>query len=521
MKKKKIICENCGRIIDGEHQEYEGKTYCIECFEEEFYYCPDCEEYYPRDNFYYVESTENYVCDNCINNYERCEDCGEYYTEEDTYEIQNPSGGYNYRVCDHCTNNGDYCTCDDCGYMYHIDDLHYHESDDRYYCDDCYDNHRSELAGYHDYDSDWKLFHLPGETPKYYIGKEIELEPLGSNNVEEVLNIKDKYLNAFATEDGSLNYGGVEVVTHPESFNYIVEHKENYRNFFNEIKAIDYGNDGHCGLHFHVTRPNDEVISRLIVIMESFKDEIIKLSRRTENQIDHWAQFLSNYYSSNSYEKLKFQSTKYLKDKYLKSSHDRYCALNLTNSKTIEFRFFNGANNFEEFWASFQFINNLVEIAYDETRELNTIKWKDLIVGEELENQARKLDVYEIDKTVKETTEIIAKLEDVKRLTKVHIIKTLDNMIKYINKQMSEKTFENLKSNDIDQILRKTNLEIEKIESDLHYLSNVIYLRNSIDDNSSIEGIKYSVDRYKNDKYQRYFRELNKIFKNYESEVAI
>ena len=135
MKKKKIICENCGRIIDGEHQEYEGKAYCRECFEEEFYYCEDCENYYPRDDFYYVEGENKYVCSNCIDNYYQCQECDEYFSDIDTNYVNDPNGS-GYRICDNCRYNGNYEECEDCGYLFHVDDLHYHERDDRYYCDD-------------------------------------------------------------------------------------------------------------------------------------------------------------------------------------------------------------------------------------------------------------------------------------------------------------------------------------------------------------------------------------------------
>ena len=521
-KEEKRTCCECGNEIVGDFVEYGGEVYCQECFDELFFTCDDCGEIYSKDYGYYVESEDRYVCDNCLdNNYFKCEECGEYHRECDGYTINDGRGDY-FTICQDCFDNGYYYCCDDCGDYFHEDDMYFR--DGYAYCNECYQNNSHGIYDYHEFD-DWVFYKGNNEeNPKYYIGAEIELEPHGYSNVSGVVDAIEN-INAVGMHDGSLQDGGVEVVTHPETPQYREEHKKDYMEFFNDIKNINYGNAGGCGLHFHVSRPNDDIVSRVIVILESFKDEIKKLSRRRESQLDHWAKFLTDNCCSD--EKIKYQSTKWLKEKYIKNYHDRYFALNLTNDHTIEFRFFNGADNFEEFWAAYQFIKNLMDIALDENRELNTIKWADLLQGEELINQAQKLGVFDIDKTAKDTSDIIEIYEKAVMKTKEEIKRTLLNLARYINKEMSELDIKSIKASDINQISEKCNDFIVDFKYRKQYLERVTNLHEALTNN---DGIKISdiKDYWENTKssypnntkrYKRYDKMIEKSIKNFESEV--
>ena len=404
-----LVCRDCGEKIegeyheiDGEYHEIDGEYLCEDCFEENYCYCDGCGEIIRREEGYFVESEDRFVCNYCLNdNYFQCEECGNYYTTDEMNE-------HNY-----------YC-----------------------YCNDCYEELGGGIYDYHEFD-DWEFFKgKDEEEPRYYIGAEIELEPLGYSCVNGIINAIDNNINAVGMHDSSLRNGGVEVVTHPESYQYKLKHKEDYVNFFKRVEELNYGDYGGAGLHFHVSRPNDNVVSRVMVLLESFKDEIKKLSRR--NGDTHWAAFLSDT-TSDEMEKQKYQSSKYLKDEYIKGSHDRYYALNLCNGNTIEFRFFNGANNFEEFWGALQFIHNIMELALDEDRELNTINWNELINGDELVEQAKKQGVYGIDKLAKDTTEILEKIVEEEEKTKKEIKRVLSNLIRYVNREMAELDIKTIK----------------------------------------------------------------------------
>lgn len=446
-----------------------------------------------------------------------CADCGELHKFEELVKIYDDYE--HFYVCEDCAEN--YSICDDCGHRCTNDNIHEYQG--HTYCNNCYRNHLPRLYDYHEFRS-WKLFKGKNEeNPPYYIGKEIEIE---GGERDDALAIIYDTINAVAMKDSSLGYGGVECVTHPESWEYLQENKEDYKKFFDRIGEVGYGNEGSCGLHFHVTRPNDEVISRIIVLLESFKKEIKKLSRREEDQLSEWARFISDYYSCDTEkEKMKYQSKKYLKEQYINNYHDRYMALNLNNDKTIEFRFFNGANNFEEFWGDLQFIHNLMEIALDEERDINTVYWKDLIYGEELENQARKYGVLNIDKKAKETTEIMEKIERQAEKALKEIQRILRNLARYVNKDMSEITLGQLKDKDFSKMNKKYETFIRNFNYQHDYLNRIINLynylnKNDINFNTVKDYIETTKRNYPNHtkKYARYQKMLDKAIKDYESE---
>lgn len=450
-----------------------------------------------------------------------CKGCGNIHGINEMVKIYDDDRVF--YVCEDC--KSDYYACDDCGHYCTDDNIH--ETHGYIYCNNCYyRDHQPRLYDYHEFD-DWRLFKGQNEeNVPYYIGKEIELDYVNGGNKYDILGIIEDNINAVGMHDGSLSSDGVECVTHPESWEYLQEHKGDYRNFFQEIENVGYGNAGDCGLHFHVTRPNDEVISRIIVLLESFKGEIKKISRRRESQLSEWAKFLSdNCYSSDKKEKMKYQSKKYLKENYINNSHSRYMALNLNNDETIEFRFFNGANNFEEFWGDLQFIHNLMEIALDEEKDINTVYWKDLMYGEELKSQARKYGVLDVDKKAKETTEIIEKIEKQAEKAIKEIQRVLKNLARYINKDMSELSLAELKDKDLTKMNEKYDKFVRNFSYQHNYLNRIVNLYNYVKSGVvNFKEVKDYVETTKNHypnhtkKYARYQKMLDKAIKDYESE---
>jgi len=520
------ICQDCQQVITGEYYEYDGGYLCQGCHEENYFTCEDCDEICSNDNMYHIEDRDRYVCESCLDNYNYCEDCQTY---NEGYTTIHRIDGSSYEVCDCCFDNGDYYFCEGCNQYYHIDDMHYVENEDRHVCDNCYeemeenmDNNR--IYNYHEF-CDWQFFKSEKDTEKdYFIGKEIELEPTGEINNDKILEAISN-INAVGMRDSSLRYGGVEVVTHPETWNYLQENKENYQKFFDRIKELNYKNCGGCGLHFHVSRPSDNVISRIIVLLESFKEEIKKLSRRRTSQLSQWAKFLTDNCTEES--KINFQSTKYIKDKYIKGYQERYNALNLRNEKTIEFRFFNGANNFEEFWGDMQFIHNLMELALNEERELNKINWQDLLIGEELRNQAQKYGVFNIDKYAKDTTYILEKYENAMSKLKEDLKRVLNNMAKYVNNEISNLTLKDIKTNNLSQMSQKVEDFNRDFRYRTNYLQRIIDLHHALDTNNYVtfsnikDYIRNTKASFPNNskRYERYDKQIDKLISNFESEV--
>ena len=517
----KKICSECGCVIDQDNEviEIDNEYLCQNCFEENYFECQDCGDIHNKEEGYYVDSNYGYwVCDNCYcNNYFTCEDCGEIHHLDECCNISDC-----YCICESCYENGNYHYCDNCN-EYFSGDCHY--NNDYCYCDSCYEEQGGGMLSYHEY-VEWKFYKSEKDQPiiindrEYLmgIGTEIEQEPRGSYNVQGVINAINNNINAVAMEDGSLNYGGVEIITHPQTWNYFQEHKQDYVKFFEELKNLDYKNCGHCGLHFHITRPDEDTIARAIVLLESFKEEIKVLSRRSQERLNQWATFITD----NCYEedKLKYQSQKFLKEDYLQKGHSRYSALNLTNSNTIEFRFFAGVNNFEEFWSALQFIVNLMQIALNHDINLNNVKWKDLLVGEELVAFASKLGLLEINKSAKDTTEILDKLEELKLKTQEDIKKILKNMIVYVNRQMKNINLNTPTSKDVAKVQKETRELFDKMSKTYETFNYINNLYNSIDNLSASE-VKDRFDIYGLHKYTRYYKQILKVVDFYKNESEV
>ena len=83
---------------------------------------------------------------------------------------------------------------------------------------------------------------------------------------------------------------------------------------------------------------------------------------------------------------------------------------------------------------------------------------------------------------------------------------------------MENQRLEIINRNDIVEIENISQKFVNNLTSDLNYLQNITSLYKAID-NNSIETIKSVANNYKNDKYDRYFKQIDKIFEDYESEV--
>lgn len=535
MEEERKHCTCCGNELEEVYiYTHDGEPLCENCYQEHYFTCEDCGEVYHTDYLYWADGGNRAICEDCFDeNYTTCHDCGEVVYNDNTYYVDD--GGY--YVCGDCDNN--YAGCYGCGNVYHYDNLREDEDGD-YFCESCYEERYgrttdTRIYQYHGF-SDWRKYKHDNEvdstsTPLIYIGQEMEFEPKGVNNIPGLLDAMDKYLNAIAMRDGSLNSGGVEIISHPETYAYKLEHKESYKQFFKKVEELRYGHVNESGLHFHVSRPqNNEVISRLIVILESFKDEIKKLSRRDGNF--HWSKFLTDGTSSDK-DKLKYQCKKWLDENYTNQNGygERYLALNLCNRNTIEFRFFNGVNNFEEFWGALQFIHNLMTIASNLSIELNTINWQDLIKGQELESQAIKYGVYGIDKYVKDTTEIIEKFEETLMKSKKEIVCILRNLARYINKEMSEFDLTEIRTNNVDFIDERVNQFLDRFKYRQQYLNKVMSLYKALIDEENrtrkleMNDIKNYWENAKSqfpvntERYKRYDKLIEKVINKYESEV--
>lgn len=488
-----ITCEECGREIpqneayeiwtDG-HQ-YESVPVCDTCMED-------------IQNDYDTDSRE---CCGCGSWYSSS-DCGCYVHNGDWY-------------CDGCIED-DWFYCDGCGDYFNNNDLN--ELDGNYYCGSCYnDRYRETLVyNYHAFNK-WHEYRTSGDDKDCrLIGFELEIENTNDYNIEDVHELITSNINSVLMHDSSLSYGGLEIVSHPQSFNYIMEQKDKYFDTFKRLRE-EYGftshDNGRCGLHFHITRPSDEVVNRVILITETYKDELIKFSRRGTGDRLRWSKFYDEW-SKDSYSVDK----KGIKNETLslefidknKTRPNRYMTINNTNTKTIEFRLIRGTLNGDTFFASLELINNIVRVASDLSIDINTITWEMLINTPYCSEYCRRNNIVST-KVVKDyTNDIKAIMDNVAK--EVDIIKEIVDQ--YLKREINDYN-KNCKVNggDIDE-LRQRLCRLANLKGDIDYLKTT-----KMFDGANVNDLNYRVrcvldkmtNKYYIDRVKKHTKEVSKL----------
>lgn len=432
--------------------------------------CPNCEEW--TSCYYEIHSRNGnfYVCEECVDagDYFYCEDCDEYYDYTyNTYETYNGDS-----VCENCRYDH-YVECSDCNELYHENDIIYCEDCDAYYCNGCWEEHYHEdqlLYDYHDF-NDWREHHLENETPDFYIGHELEIDE-GSDMEEAVDTISQ--IDGICMHDGSLSCRGIEFISHPFSYNYMLSMEQDYRNTFDHLIHLGYKshNTNTCGLHFHVTRPTDsKIIDRIILFMETYKEEIITLSRRHSDELNRWSRFLSDKKQGTNPKVIK--SLDYIVNN--KVTSDRYMALNLTNSRTIEFRFFKGTLNYDTFMADFEFIYNLVHFASDLSIPVEELTWTKITSeGKFLPHYIEEHNLHSDKPLIDYSQELLVEFNERKAQARIEV----DNIIRDILKLISNKARQ---KNNTAEKLRVTQGYINKWNDTLNQARIVLYNLENLD----------------------------------------
>ena len=219
-----------------------------------------------------------------------------------------------------------------------------------------YDN-RYYLRDYHSGNPIGFNFHsIPSEniSNTFFIGSEIEIEPIDDTD-ENNLVYKDKLLSSLhkladynwihCENDDSL-VNGVEIITQPMSLQFIRLYGYNLIKKINSLihKYNFTGNKRRCGLHFHISRLNFNSATEDILwdIFYRFSNELMFLSGR--NNIEHMNHYCRFPISNDHWDQV-----------------DRYSALNLFPTDTIEFRFPSGLNRSWEWMGWVEFFIGLIK----------------------------------------------------------------------------------------------------------------------------------------------------------------
>ena len=126
------------------------------------------------------------------------------------------------------------------------------------------------------------------------------MDEAGKDNINAVQALRafnQENVYGYVKSDGSLN-DGFELVTHPCTLETHLQQVP-WRETLEALRGMGYRSHapGTCGLHVHVSRKalgkdvyeQEETIAKLLYIFERFWQEILRFSRRTESQINHWA----------------------------------------------------------------------------------------------------------------------------------------------------------------------------------------------------------------------------------------
>jgi hypothetical protein len=261
------------------------------------------------------------------------------------------------RVCQDCHDTQTF-SCHDCDALF-TDDAH----DEDGLCYSCGDERRNRenaacrvIGPYHNpdrraatmpLDSTWTRAH-----GGRFVGVELEVELRSDTFIDdERQNVARSLLDVanadmrrmWAENDGSLNWG-FELITQPMGLDAHVEMWP--RVLANAARTLRSHDTTTCGLHVHVTRRGLTAlqIARAVVFLNAPENEVLvrAIARRY----------------GNSYCRIGKKALRNAAD-----SCDRYEMLNLTNSRTVEFRLFRGTLRAETLLACVEFANAVLEFA--------------------------------------------------------------------------------------------------------------------------------------------------------------
>lgn len=360
---EKVVCNDCGRVIDGDpaHRDASGSPICRECFDRYYRACANCGKYFRKNNMKCVGG--EWYCSSCGDGLIECYDCGAAVHHTDTYiDID----GHN--ICQDCIADH-YHRCNSCGEWVLDDNLEW--DGDVCYCSGCYQARQGNeyVMDYHDFDrSAYRPRWVDAKDETICFGVELEVDGQDSFDGSVFTDwTTDGNLIHFE-HDGSLD-DGVECITMPCTLRF---HQERMdwagicKRFINQgFKSHDTTT---CGLHVHISR--DCLTATQIVKMDVFFNR----AREFWSQIGRRDTFYSSHFREHKTAKLAkaFQSNTGHVPRWCEYKKiwdccdDRYVALNTTSRRTVEVRFCKGTLNAET-------ILGTVELFHAVTRFVDTI----------------------------------------------------------------------------------------------------------------------------------------------------
>jgi len=367
---EKIYCCECGEELQDTMYDIGNNEYvCEDCRDAYYVECDHCGRLVPEGDLIAVDNNDRFVCDDCIGEYYTCDHCGGFFSDCNLAVNTVP-----LTLCDHCYGYH-YFTCEDCGEVYYYEDGEY--VDGCCYCRDCADNHRNCILSY----GTKPCPTFFGEDAGYY-GVEVEIDG-GEDKQDAARDIQAAGEDhIYIKEDGSLSCEGMEIVTHPATLDYHVNHFP-----WTEIcgAALSYGYRSHdtdtCGLHIHASRSlfgdtqieQDLTIAKIMLLFDRWYDtKIVRFARRSLANMRRWADKPDADIQPGDDDNVAVSKAK-------KTAISRYKAVNLCNRNTVEFRIFKGTLRRDTIIASIQWTDTLIKHCRNTPlKDLFNANWNDI-----------------------------------------------------------------------------------------------------------------------------------------------
>ncbi len=335
--------------------------------------CSVCGESYPLNQL--TGFSGQLLCPSCLEaETVLCTRCG------DRVWLDDNAGDGNTPLCQSCYERF-YTSCERCGEIILSTDTYY-AGDNREdpLCWSCYCQAQQDRK-IQDYS--YKPNPIFYGSGRRYFGVELEIDGAGedSENACKLMRLanQDREL-LYCKHDGSLE-DGFELVTHPMTLDFHL-HSMPWQELLSEAVSLGYlsHKTDTCGLHIHVNRSafgeteaqQETCIARLLYIVEKFWDELLKFSRRTQSQLDHWAARYG----------YKDRPREILDHAKRGSGRGRYTSVSLQNRDTIEFRIFRGTLKHNSLIAALQLVDKICDMAVSLSDELlKSLAWTSFVSG--------------------------------------------------------------------------------------------------------------------------------------------
>ena len=318
---KMAVCEYCGAMVNANTLEriYDGRMVCSDCFDDMLY----------------------------------CEDCGARVPSEDAVTVIDRYGD-SCIICPDCIN--DYYYCDECGRYVHG----WWWNDNVEMCTDCADRlYGNLIQSYHEGHPNGLEFF--GDANYSFIAGHIGIEL-------EVTTDEPERLAYMMQEDGcrtdlyhlehDCSVDGFEMIFQPMTLEYMREHLADIHHIFNVLNQYGATAESGNGLHVHISRTafgNDTATQarRIALCMKAFAgnnyNRMRAASGRDYGDAGDWCR--DNAGVGNFSQKKQAAATR---------RADRYLAVNVQNTNTVEFRIGRSTTDCDDFIRWIQTICTIV-----------------------------------------------------------------------------------------------------------------------------------------------------------------